>query len=222
MTEAIKCGKVNIEVIYLIGLEFIRRISNKQIKDVAEAVGVSRQAVSSWEKQERPIPEKRLPMLLEYFGIKDLSYSDLQNDVDAHTQIYLQGLYSRTVIDAESHTDTEKIALSISALNQKIENVICSTPANIGFELEADYTSFQDRRISLINRFVDIIHANQHSVKLLNLVLAGIEQSNNKSHDEECDSLIVAVSTVINHWEQHSKRQREAVQKLLSEHEELF
>lgn len=206
----------------MIGLEFIRRISNKQIKDVAEAVGVSRQAVSSWEKQERPIPEKRLPMLLEYFDIKDLTYSDLQNDVDAHTQIYLQGLYSRTVIDAEAHTEKERIALNISALNQKIESVLCYTPANNDFGLEADFSSFQDRRISLINRFVDIVHSNQHSIKLLNLVLTGIEQSNNENHDEDCDSLIVAVSTIINHWEQHSKKQRETVQKILSEHEELF
>lgn len=204
----------------MIGLEFLRKIRNKQIKDIAEAIGVSRQAVSSWEKQERPIPEKRISMLLEYFGIKDLAAADLQNEVDAHTQIYLQGLYSRSMIDSEAISDQEKIALSISALNQKIESVLCSVPANSKNVYETDYADYQDRRIRLINRFVDIIHDDNHTTKLLNLVLAGIEKSSNNRFDDEGDSLIKTIATVINLWEKHNENQRKAIQELASD--ELF
>lgn len=55
------------------GLKYIRTRCNLSLNDMAEAIGVTRQALSSWENERKEIPEQRKKELADYFGI-DAAY----------------------------------------------------------------------------------------------------------------------------------------------------
>lgn len=197
------------------GLEFVRKLCNKQIKDIAAVIGVSRQAVSSWEKKERPIPKKHTEVLLEYFNIHDLTFSDLQNDVDTNSEIYLRGLYNRSLIDSESEYDIEKISLGLTVLGQKIESVVRSTPAN-SFEFESDLHAAQQEKIDIINHFVDILNSGVFPCKLIDSILKGIECSNNMSINDDTPYLISSVAKIISLYNRHQKEKQQLLESLRS------
>lgn len=199
----------------MIGLEFIRKLCDKQIKDVAAEVGVSRQAVSSWEKKERPIPKKHTDTLLEYFNVPDLSFSDLQNDVDTNSEIYLRGLYNRSLIDSESEYDIEKISLGLKVLEQKIESVVRSIPTN-NFEYESDLHSAQQQRIDLINHFVDILNSGLFPSKLIDSILKGIECSNDMDINDDTPYLISSVAKIISLYNRHQAEKQQLFESLRS------
>lgn len=105
----------------MIGLEFVRKLCNKQIKDVAEAIGVSRQAVSSWEKGIRPIPAQRIDNLLEYFSIDELNGKDLQDETNIDKKEYLHSLYIKS----------KKEISDIQALIIRINKICMENPSMI-------------------------------------------------------------------------------------------
>ena len=51
------------------GLTYIRKRCGISIIELANAINVSRQAVSSWENGRRPLPEARAQQLSDFFGI---------------------------------------------------------------------------------------------------------------------------------------------------------
>lgn len=51
------------------GLKYIRIRCNLSLNDLAEAIGVSRQALSSWENEKKDIPVQRQEQLSSFFGI---------------------------------------------------------------------------------------------------------------------------------------------------------
>lgn len=61
------------------GLKCVRKICNLSAEDVADILGVSRQAVSSWENG-KTIPEDRLKQLSEYFGISEKYFAEIAED----------------------------------------------------------------------------------------------------------------------------------------------
>ncbi len=51
------------------GLKYIRTQCNLSLNELAEVLGISRQALSSWETNQKPLPEKRREQLAEFFGV---------------------------------------------------------------------------------------------------------------------------------------------------------
>ena len=51
------------------GLKYIRTRCNLSLSELADMIGVSRQALSSWENGRKDIPEQRLEQLSEFFGV---------------------------------------------------------------------------------------------------------------------------------------------------------
>lgn len=51
------------------GLKYIRTRCNLSLNELADAIGVTRQALSSWEIGKKPIPSQRLEQLSNFFGI---------------------------------------------------------------------------------------------------------------------------------------------------------
>lgn len=49
------------------GLKYIRTRCNLSLNDLAETIGVSRQALSAWENEKKDIPEQRKQQLSEFF-----------------------------------------------------------------------------------------------------------------------------------------------------------
>ena len=51
------------------GLKYIRTRCNLSLSELADMIGVSRQALSSWENGRKDIPEQRVEQLAEFFGV---------------------------------------------------------------------------------------------------------------------------------------------------------
>lgn len=58
----------------MIGLSYIRSLYNISITDLSIILKLSKQAISAWEKQQRPIPSTRLEQLKEIFKGIDIEY----------------------------------------------------------------------------------------------------------------------------------------------------
>jgi len=106
----------------MIGLDFICKLYDKQFKDVAEELGVSKQVINGWIKGKYNISKKHLPRLSEIFQIPEEYFQKELNDVD---QIEIQQKkirnelveyqYENTFIDE----DGEKITITETQPNQE-------------------------------------------------------------------------------------------------------
>ena len=62
------------------GLTYIRRQCNLSLSELADTLGVSRQAISSWENGRKKIPQKRREQLAEFFGVDEKYFGDIGNE----------------------------------------------------------------------------------------------------------------------------------------------
>ena len=60
------------------GLKYIRTHCNLSLNDLAEAIGVSRQALSAWENEKKDIPAQRQQQLSDFFGIDKEFFGEIQ------------------------------------------------------------------------------------------------------------------------------------------------
>lgn len=70
------------------GLEFVRKLYGRSLSDVASYLGVTNQAVSSWERKNS-IPEKRLSDLSNYFDGLPEGYFDAELTPELQDKIEL-------------------------------------------------------------------------------------------------------------------------------------
>ena len=59
------------------GLKYIRTRCNISSSELANILGVTRQALSSWENEKKEVPEQRLNELSEYFGLEKKFFGEL-------------------------------------------------------------------------------------------------------------------------------------------------
>lgn len=59
------------------GLKYIRTRCNLSLNDLAESIGVTRQALSSWENERKEIPSLRIKELLNFFGIDEEYFGEI-------------------------------------------------------------------------------------------------------------------------------------------------
>ena len=83
------------------GLKFIRTRCNISLSELADVLGISRQQVSAWENGLKPISEKRLSQLSDYFGIDKKFFLDISEDDKAF--LISKGLYLRQDCDKEAY-----------------------------------------------------------------------------------------------------------------------
>ena len=62
------------------GLRYIRTRCNLSLSELAEFIGVTRQALSSWESGKKEIPEQRLEQLADFFGIDKVYLGEISED----------------------------------------------------------------------------------------------------------------------------------------------
>lgn len=69
----------------MIGLEFICKLYNVQHKDLAEALGIKKQNINLWLRDNtRKIPKKYLPILSEYFNIPEQYFQKELTELDEY------------------------------------------------------------------------------------------------------------------------------------------
>lgn len=74
------------------GLSFIRRRCNLSQGQLAQMLGVTRQAINLWENRREPLPEARLRQLSEFFGLVPELFgeiSEMQQDELLHRVCFL-------------------------------------------------------------------------------------------------------------------------------------
>lgn len=59
------------------GLSFIRRRCNLSQGQLAQMLGVTRQAINLWENRREPLPEARLRQLSDFFGLEPELFSEI-------------------------------------------------------------------------------------------------------------------------------------------------
>ena len=59
------------------GLKYIRTRCNLSLSDLAESIGVTRQALSSWENERKEIPSLRIKELSNFFGIDEEYFGEI-------------------------------------------------------------------------------------------------------------------------------------------------
>ncbi|WP_455723349.1 helix-turn-helix transcriptional regulator [Dysosmobacter welbionis] len=62
------------------GLSFIRRRCNLSQGQLAEKLGVTRQAINLWEKRREPLPEARKEQLSRFFGLEPELFDEINQE----------------------------------------------------------------------------------------------------------------------------------------------
>lgn len=62
------------------GLKYIRIRCNLSLNELADMIGVTRQALSSWENGKKDIPEQRCEQLAEFFGIDKEYFGEISEE----------------------------------------------------------------------------------------------------------------------------------------------
>lgn len=62
------------------GLNLVRTRCNISVSELADILGVSRQAINLWEKGKKPVPEERKSQLAEYFGVEKEYFGEITEE----------------------------------------------------------------------------------------------------------------------------------------------
>ena len=69
------------------GLKYIRTRCNLSLSELADMIGVSRQALSSWENGRKDIPEQRVEQLAEFFGVNREFLGEISDEMKMNSSI---------------------------------------------------------------------------------------------------------------------------------------
>ena len=62
------------------GLKYIRTRCNISLSELAEIIGVTRQALNSWENGKKDIPEQRREQLASFFGVEKEYFGEISEE----------------------------------------------------------------------------------------------------------------------------------------------
>lgn len=124
------------------GLTYIRRQCNISIAELADILGVSRQAISSWENGRKELPDKRKTQLAEFFGIDEKYFGDISDEEKTEllkkAMFRWDGFKKEALLYRRSGSD--------SAV-RGYEEVVFSKDRSVS--LDEEYTSAKKRRTDL-------------------------------------------------------------------------
>lgn len=215
----------------MIGLEFICKLYNKQYKDLAEELGVSKQVINGWIKGKYKISKKHLPKLSVIFNqpeevfqeeLLDVEQIEIQQrkirnelviheyqypDIDPNTgeEVIVYG----TQVDQEQEYEDNFLEFkkNIIKLHNNIDSTISSKFRNgvIDNDINLNADLFEaEELLELYERFVGVIKRGNISIDAIKKVLKGMRHYEGKSFSGEKD--ILAVSGLIKQIEDNTKR----------------
>ncbi|MBY6929781.1 helix-turn-helix domain-containing protein [Clostridium botulinum] len=203
----------------MIGLEFICKLYDKQFKDLAEELGVSKQVINGWIKGKYKISKKHLPKLAEIFKQKEECFQKELTDVE---QIEIQQKkirnelieyeYENTFIDEDSG---EKVTIietqpdqeqqyednflefkkNIIKLHNKIDSTIGSEFRNgvIDSDINLNADLFDaERLLELYEMFAEMIKRGTISRDTIKKILKGMRHYEGRSFSKDRDILEVS------------------------------
>lgn len=215
----------------MIGLEFICKLYNKQFKDLADELGVSKQVINGWIKGKYKISKKHLPKLAEIFNQSEEVFQKELTDVE---QIEIQQKKIRNELveyeyeypDRDPETGEEVIVYgtqvdqeqqyednflefrkNIIKLHNKIDATISGKFRNgvidSDIRLNADFFD-AERLLESYEMFAEIMKEGKISQDTIEIILRGIKHYQGmKSLAPKKD--VLAVSKLVKQIEENNK-----------------
>ena len=131
------------------GITFIRKLYNMSLQDVADKLNVSKQTINKWEKELRPISEKRLEELENLF---DIPREYFEKDLDEENKIKIQELKiynEKMMLDSVEKQDI--IAIDKRNLESLLNDLLQRVDLNYKIESEKMIQDFMNMYISSDN-----------------------------------------------------------------------
>lgn len=135
------------------GLRYVREKYKMSITDLAEKLGISRQAVSIWEQSKKPIPEKRLEELSTIFSIPKEYFAEISDIQELEIEKHM--------LDQEIVKSEHDVEMTYEDADGSVQHVTLTEPDSA---LVA-YSQYNDSQISkrkLLNKIDSIISGEPH------------------------------------------------------------
>lgn len=130
------------------GLKFIRIRCNLSLNDTASLLGVTRQALSSWENEKKEIPEQRLVELENHFGLDKKFFGEISDaDIDF---LLSQPMFRYNLNGKETYRYKPEQKLPLS---QQCKYYF----ENRDITLEDEYAAAKKKKQEVLNKIDDII-----------------------------------------------------------------
>lgn len=145
------------------GLKHIRIKCNLSLNDMASILGVTRQALSSWENEKKEIPEQRLAELENYFGVDKKFFGEISdNDIDF---LLSQPMFRYNLNGKETYRYKPNQELQLK------EQHICYWGSR-EITLEDEYAAAKKRKQEVLNKIDNIIKwkSSPYRVDNINLI----------------------------------------------------
>lgn len=230
----------------MIGIEYICKLFNKQYKDLAEELGVSKQMITFWISRKRKISDKHLLKLEDIFKIsKKYFYKELTNldklkikyeklmNVD-----WIEEEYKETFIDENGKEQTRvctyrddvqiayaedlKCEIKLEELKVRIDktinNVSCDTE-NINFYTSTSILYEKEKRMNLYVLLTDVIENGNITVNTVTDILKGIKKYQMKTKKMKTENKTESnlVKNIENIVETEEKRLNESYREFVEE-----
>jgi transcriptional regulator with XRE-family HTH domain len=186
----------------MIGLAYIRLQKNLTLEEIAAKVGLKKQNVNGWEKGNRPIPKKYLPILsdmlnvsqeyiqkqlsdqeiLEYQNlklVKELKGSEYTFDGEMYDEdtgkytVVPQVGYDYSLLEEMQKNDSD---ISKIKMLRKIDNIVSEEDSDD--ELSQYYYSLvskQQDRVNIFNRFADLVKNKAVPTTAIKMMIRDLE-----------------------------------------------
>jgi transcriptional regulator with XRE-family HTH domain len=131
------------------GLRYIRTRCNLSLNELADYIGVTRQALSSWENGKKDIPEQRLEQLANFFGI-DKAYL---GEISEEEKKYLLEKAMFSYYDKGKETYRYKLPEGLTDL----KGVKICFPGDTDISLDEEYILTQKMKQETLDKVDNII-----------------------------------------------------------------
>lgn len=201
----------------MIGLEYIVNLYDKQFKDVAEELLLSKQVVNGWIKGRYKISKKHIPKLSEMFKIPEEYF---QRDVDEIDKLKIQQIkhenectgFEDTYIDSEtgeevafwcedsnheSYRELLAYEIKVKELHKNLQQTINNELKSDDEEAHAEELQYESEK--LVDVYTELVNIIQESPKsgrdMLRRIITGIRvyQGKYKSEDQLSKDICMAL-----------------------------
>lgn len=129
------------------GLKYIRNRCNLSLNDLASALGVTRQALSLWETEKKPIPPQRKKQLADFFGIDE-------NYFGCITENEKKELLEKAMF---RYVENGKETYRYKPKNASLTGEVICFPGDTDVTLDEQYVATQKRRQTTLEKSDEII-----------------------------------------------------------------
>ena len=137
------------------GLKYIRTRCNISLSELAEIIGVTRQALNSWENGKKDIPEQRREQLARFFGVEKEYFGEIPEEKKKY-------LLEKAMFRYDDH-GKETYRYKIPDGVEKSDQVEMCFIGDREISLDEEYILAQRKKQEVLEKIADIIKWTDHA-----------------------------------------------------------